>query len=351
MTSNVNPVNFLEGIEQIPEFKIRVEELRKKHHYPRYINTDTSWCCYYSYDEYVSDLFYEDVLKLRDNVISYLKTTFPNEIKTDYLFNESLDEIIEKNWHHGGTYVRNNYCKNKWCVCYYNDDTNKLDYSLRMQHSHKRSYYHNIESYVEYFSFPACALPARPARSARSARPSLLVDCDCDKLYDYEKKTIKVRGIDKALITAYNICLAGQGLIQQYEADSKNKFDAYVISVKERDENNKKKLKEYEQRLIDSLSMHYFPERIENGVRKPAEWLPAFNINIVEQFTSEYGKNYVSKLTAECKPLMDKMSLQFKLDKQKEYEDAQARIMAKAMALSDNTLEITSIISDPRPCI
>ena len=36
-------------------------------------------------------------------------------------------------------------------------------------------------------------------------------------------------------------------------------------------------------KLIETMTMHYFPDRVENGIRKPAEWIPDFNLILVEQ--------------------------------------------------------------------
>jgi hypothetical protein len=42
--------------------------------------------------------------------------------------------------------------------------------------------------------------------------------------------------------------------------------------------------------LIDSLSMHWFPERVEKGVRRPGEWKPDFNLEVVARMEYQCGK-------------------------------------------------------------
>jgi hypothetical protein len=346
-------INFLEGIEKIPGFELRVTELRKKHNYPR--NTKSLYFLYNS-NLYVSKAFYADVLKLRDDVIQYIKVTFPNEINSDYLFKKSLYEIVKNNWHYRDIHVKKK-CTDELCIKFYNHMTNKFDKSMEHIHYDSTNYYVNIESYVNYFSKPNCTERTVRKRYTRWGQEGLeqcieYNACYCSKLYDYELRTIEVRGIDKALITAYNICLTGQPIIQQHKLKLKKDSDDYMLKLQVAKQERNKKLKDFEQQLRNSLSIHYFPERIENGVRKPAEWLPDFNINIVNLINNdmdcrEYGNNMVSRIKTECKPIIDQMSKQFKLDKQKEYEDAQARIMATAMTLSDNTLDNVSIMSDP----
>jgi hypothetical protein len=41
--------------------------------------------------------------------------------------------------------------------------------------------------------------------------------------------------------------------------------------------------------LIDSISMHWFPERIEKGVRRPGEWKPDFNLDLLAKMEKECG--------------------------------------------------------------
>jgi len=43
-------------------------------------------------------------------------------------------------------------------------------------------------------------------------------------------------------------------------------------------------------KLHDSLSMHYKPEGIYQGIRRPAEWVPDFNINVMNSIQNECSK-------------------------------------------------------------
>jgi hypothetical protein len=48
--------------------------------------------------------------------------------------------------------------------------------------------------------------------------------------------------------------------------------------------------------LIDSLSMHWFPERVEKGVRRPGEWKPDFNLEVVARMEYECGKTLAYRI-------------------------------------------------------
>jgi hypothetical protein len=41
--------------------------------------------------------------------------------------------------------------------------------------------------------------------------------------------------------------------------------------------------------LIDSMAMHWFPERIEKGIRRPGEWKPDFNLDLVAKMEKICG--------------------------------------------------------------
>ena len=357
-TTDISSINYLEGIRQIPGFEHRVDELRKKHNYPR--NISTSCLCLY-YDIYISKMFYTDVLILRNDVIKYLKVTFPIEINTDYLFNQKLYDAIKNNWH----YTENNknidtICRNKFCALDYNYVTNT--YNKNKIHSHDlRRYYVNIESFVSHLSKPECTEPKIKKINKSYGYNGIILQneyypCRCSKLNKYNLMTIEIQSIDKALLTAYNICLSGLSIIQRHNLEKEQANNRLLLLFNQQKKNIDIKFKDYEQKLRDSISMHYFPERIENGIRKPAEWLADFNIDIVKSIDSElrrhnyddYYNNIVERIRTECKPLMDNMKEKYYIDKQKEYEDTQARIMAKAMILSDNTPDTISIGSNPK---
>lgn len=76
------------------------------------------------------------------------------------------------------------------------------------------------------------------------------------------------------------------------------------------------KIKEYERKLSESLSMQYFPERIEAGVRRPAEWLPDFNIEVIEEihkiFTNEVANKIYYRVRNACEPRKREMLEQHK---------------------------------------
>ena len=50
--------------------------------------------------------------------------------------------------------------------------------------------------------------------------------------------------------------------------------------------------------LHDSLSMHYKPNRISQGIGRPAEWVPDFNINVMDSIQNECSR-FIQKLTGE----------------------------------------------------
>jgi hypothetical protein len=92
------------------------------------------------------------------------------------------------------------------------------------------------------------------------------------------------------------------------------------------------------QRLCDSLAMHYFPTRVVKGVRRPAEWLPAFNQIVLDRLYKTCAKALANEIYAEAfaasKPRADAM-----LSKRREEEEAaelerekcRARLLAEAM--------------------
>jgi hypothetical protein len=77
---------------------------------------------------------------------------------------------------------------------------------------------------------------------------------------------------------------------------SRHIYNAYIKykSMWQRDQifkeniDNERKIREKEMiecrdKLIESMTMHYFPDRVEDGIRKPPEWLPGFNLTLVDQ--------------------------------------------------------------------
>ena len=52
--------------------------------------------------------------------------------------------------------------------------------------------------------------------------------------------------------------------------------------------------------LQESISMHWFPERIEKGIRRPGEWKPDFNLEIVAKMETTCGKVLGHRIKAEA---------------------------------------------------
>jgi hypothetical protein len=52
--------------------------------------------------------------------------------------------------------------------------------------------------------------------------------------------------------------------------------------------------------LQESISMHWFPERIEKGIRRPGEWKPDFNLDVVAKMETTCGKVLAHRIKAEA---------------------------------------------------
>jgi hypothetical protein len=94
------------------------------------------------------------------------------------------------------------------------------------------------------------------------------------------------------------------------------------------------------QRLCDSLDMHYFPVRVVKGVRRPAEWLPAFNQDVLDRMDRTFEKALANEIYADAfaisKPRADAMLRQRREAEEAaelERERRQARLLAEALMM------------------
>ena len=72
---------------------------------------------------------------------------------------------------------------------------------------------------------------------------------------------------------------------------SVQKANEFSLLVKEEAEKTWKRLIEKSvEELKPTLTLHYFPIRVEDGVRRPAEWKPDFNLNTMAKVEAHYGK-------------------------------------------------------------
>jgi len=285
----------------IPQFKVEIDILRRKHGYPQKILGDPEVPL--ERLPVVTNGFHKDVIILKNTIIEFLKQEFPIEINNNELFNDSLKRNIKYNYH---------YPQGARCT--------------------------SIESYVAWFCTPSCIgipLDRNYGDTCRCTQPDIR-----DKI-----KNIEVNGIVNALSLAYKICTEAK----------KIRIDKDAAALREKQRIEKEK---YEKLLCESLSMHYFPERIENGVRRPPEWLPDFNLDLIKEisatFCSSVAHEIVKKAIIVTKPIKDQMIAKYKQDEEKIQEESKARVLARAIVLanalaeSDNISSSASVAGDPQ---
>jgi hypothetical protein len=299
-------IDYLYSIS-IPQFKEEIGNLKKKYNYPQTICYSSG--CPIPNIPAITDAFYNDVMILKDNIIQFLKKEFPIEINNIKLFNNSLSRNVGSSWH---------YPQGISCT--------------------------SIESYVMCFCSPPCG-------------GSGYYGCDCSQ-YSGDRKIFGVNGIDRALSLAYNICVDAKENRIAKELKDNNDEELKKKDEEQRIYLEKLKIRKYEKLLYESLSMHYFPQRVVKGIRRPAEWLPDFDLDLIKEirktFSSSVAQKIIEKVTIVTKPNKDKMIAKYLQDKEKkkiQEEERKARILAKAIILAqveaDNNGGNASIAGDP----
>ena len=126
----------------------------------------------------------------------------------------------------------------------------------------------------------------------------------------------------------------------------KNKREQKEKAEKLRIAEVKEQKQKYEQKLCDSLEMHYYPEKIVDGIRKFAEYRPEFNIKLVEEIKKIFGASITSEIIENAKILskikMDEMMEQHKKEEENKIlldEERKARILSRAIILAKTELK------------
>jgi len=148
--------------------------------------------------------------------------------------------------------------------------------------------------------------------------------------------------ITPALCRAYQICVQKRKETDAAaEAAKQKKLQLATAAQRFREAEDSRKAdmrRVWIQRLCDSLSMHYFPVRVIKGARRPAEWLPAFNQEVLDRMDRTFEKALANEIYAEAfavsKSRADEM-----IRKHREEEEAaelarekrRARLLAEAM--------------------
>ena len=219
---NTITFDYLDRLDTIPPVKDAVDTLRKKYGYPlKYYHDPTSNT---GGRPGVSDAFYAEFTTLSSNIIAYLKKEFPIETADSAVFRDNLQNLVNP----FGMVAQTG-----------------LDAWI------------GAETRPEpHGGYPGCQWIYETSPSGRVA------------------KTVPT------LVRAYTMCVSAKAARTEKEvrfAESKRiaeekqkaKDDAAKLAYQ-------RKVSHYTKLLCDSLGIHYFPERIIRGVRRPAEWLPSF---------------------------------------------------------------------------
>ena len=276
--------DYLAGLDTIPPFKEVVETLRKKYGYPlKYFNDPTSNT---GGRPGVTEEFYKEFTVLSSNIIEYLKKEFPVETTDGKLFNVG-------------------------------DLTSWIGEQIRP---------------APHYGYPGCQWFYETSNTGRVA------------------KTVPT------LLSAYTMCVSARKVRLEKESKAKAAAEAKEKALAEAkakaDAENKvkriayeKKVSHYTKLLCDSLEMHYFPERIVKGVRKPARWLPDFNCDLVtavkREFGDEQGARLIDSAYSQSREKGTEMLVKFQKEQEEKRwieEERKATILARAMVLAQSNM-------------
>ena len=276
--------DYLAGLDTIPPFKEVVETLRKKYGYPlKYFNDPTSNT---GGRPGVTEEFYKEFTVLSSNIIEYLKKEFPVETTDGKLFNVG-------------------------------DLTSWIGEQIRP---------------APHYGYPGCQWFYETSNTGRVA------------------KTVPT------LLSAYTMCVSARKVRLEKESKAKAAAEAKEKALAEAkakaDAENKvkriayeKKVSHYTKLLCDSLEMHYFPEQIVKGVRKPARWLPDFNCDLVtavkREFGDEQGARLIDSAYSQSREKGTEMLVKFQKEQEEKRwieEERKATILARAMVLAQSNM-------------
>ena len=276
--------DYLSGLDTIPPFKEVVETLRKKYGYPlKYFNDPTSNT---GGRPGVTEEFYKEFTVLSSNIIEYLKKEFPVETTDGKLFNVG-------------------------------DLTSWIGEQIRP---------------APHYGYPGCQWFYETSNTGRVA------------------KTVPT------LLSAYTMCVSARKVRLEKESKAKAAAEAKEKALAEAkakaDAEKKvkriayeKKVSHYTKLLCDSLEMHYFPEQIVKGVRKPARWLPDFNCDLVtavkREFGDEQGARLIDSAYSQSREKGTEMLVKFQKEQEEKRwieEERKATILARAMVLAQSNM-------------
>ena len=291
--------DYLAGLDTIPPFKEVVETLRKKYGYPlKYFNDPTSNT---GGRPGVTEEFYKEFTVLSSNIIEYLKKEFPVETTDGKLFNVQLPP--------------------------------------RTLFNPGNPFSGGLESWIgaqtkpePHYGYPGCQWFYETSNTGRVA------------------KTVPT------LLSAYTMCVSARKVRLEKESKAKAAAEAKEKALAEAkakaDAEKKvkriayeKKVSHYTKLLCDSLEMHYFPERIVKGVRKPARWLPDFNCDLVSavkrEFGDEQGARLIDSAYSQSREKGTEMLVKFQKEQEEKRwieEERKATILARAMVLAQSNM-------------
>lgn len=286
---------------KIPRFEKDVQEINTKYNLPRIVPINNT-------NPELTGNFYSEVLTLCEKIKAWLKTEFPEEIRDETLFHVmttqggygcttqkiyGLEEWISartKPADHGG------YPGAQWG--YDTSERGRCDklvpaiweaYTKCKTLKDKKQKKKEAEEALE------AARRKAKEEYKLTHRDELIqkwVRCFEEKAYDVkyneetQRYTLLIKDIDK------------KDLIDEMKWDCCEDLAEDVIKEVDNYFNEQKDL--WVKALIDSISMHYFPERIDKGVRRPAEWKPDFNLNTLGRMYRQNGSFIGTKIEKEA---------------------------------------------------
>jgi hypothetical protein len=302
-------IQWIDALKQIPEFKTDVEALQEKYKtYPLMPGGMRHHdATHYKQQNDFVEAFYREVLSLDEKIRAWLKKEYPDETNNKTLFwadgsypyggtpieNYGLDKWIQKTCKpadHGG------YPGAQWAFdCSIQGKLTKLCPALQ------QAYWKCKAGREEKEKEKARQEEESNQRLEKYQKQKEVTWQKNWTLYQKKKQAYIQEDVRTLLRTALG------GITREYEIlYNKLGYNKIYVFHEERlgKEKAKKWMNEIQQaakdlilqmrdiwipRLEDSIGMHWFPERVDKGVRRPGEWKPDFNLDVAAKMERECG--------------------------------------------------------------